>query len=114
MPDKNSKLIIFGNTAFATNLQTYSDYAILDYNNKDILLNSISYLTEREDNITIRKSSELIPTYNLTEFQSNAILDMKLASLTSLEINKLKEETQKTLYVEWNYKLQTITVTLNK
>ena len=29
-------------------------------------------------------------------------------------VNKLKEETQKTLYVEWNYKLQTITVTLNK
>jgi len=71
---KNSKLIIFGNTAFATNIQTYSDYAILDYNNKDILLNSISYLTEREDNITIRKSSELITTYNLTEFQAKLIL----------------------------------------
>ena len=27
---------------------------------------------------------------------------------------KLKEEMQKTLYVEWNYKLETITVTLNK
>ncbi len=28
--------------------------------------------------------------------------------------NKLKEEMQKPLYIEWNYKLQTITVTLNK
>lgn len=28
--------------------------------------------------------------------------------------NKLKEEMQKPLYVEWNYQLQTITVTLNK
>lgn len=28
--------------------------------------------------------------------------------------NKFKEEMQKPLYVEWNYQLQTITVTLNK
>lgn len=28
--------------------------------------------------------------------------------------NKLKEEMQKPLYVVWNYRLQTITVTLNK
>ena len=31
-----------------------------------------------------------------------------------IDETKLKEEMQKTLYVEWNYKLQTITVTLNK
>ena len=32
----------------------------------------------------------------------------------NLDTNKLKEEMQKPLYVECNYKLQTITVTLNK
>ena len=31
----------------------------------------------------------------------------------NFDTNKLKEEMQKPLYVEWNYKSQTITVTLN-
>ena len=74
----SSKLIVFANTTFATNLQipisqTYAYYALDFSNNKDILLNSISYLTEREDNITIRKNVEMV-NYEVTETQNRIIL----------------------------------------
>jgi ABC-2 type transport system permease protein len=74
----SSKLIVFANTAFATNLQipisqTYASYALDFSNNKDVLLNSISYLTEREDNITIRKNIEMV-NYEVTETQNRIIL----------------------------------------
>lgn len=73
-----SKLIVFANTAFATNTQipvsqTYASYALDFSNNKDVILNSISYLTEREDNITIRKNIEVV-NYDVTEAQNKIIL----------------------------------------
>lgn len=76
--DTVSKLIVFSNTAFATNTQiqvsqTYYMYALDFSNNKDIILNSISYLTEREDNITIRKNIEAV-NYEVTETQNRIIL----------------------------------------
>lgn len=75
---KVSKLIVFSNTAFATNAQIqmgmYYRYAIEFCNNEDVLLNAISYLTEREDNITIRKSSETVTTYDITEGQIRIVL----------------------------------------
>ncbi|MFU2362895.1 MAG: hypothetical protein ACM67R_03800, partial [Clostridiales bacterium] len=78
--DKISKLIVFSNTAFATNAQIqmgmYYRYAIEFCNNEDILLNSVSYLTEREDNITIRKAGETVTTYDVTENQTKIILSI--------------------------------------
>ena len=73
-----SKLIVFANTAFATNTQipisqTHASYALDFSNNKDIILNSISYLTERENNITIRKNIEVV-NYDVTEAQNKMIL----------------------------------------
>ena len=73
-----SKLIVFANTVFATNTQipisqTYASYALDFSNNKDVILNSISYLTEREDNITIRKNIEVV-NYDVTEAQNKMIL----------------------------------------
>lgn len=73
-----SKVIIYTNTAFATNMQipvsqTYYTYALDFSNNKDVILNSISYLTEREDNITIRKNIEAV-NYEVTETQNRIIL----------------------------------------
>ena len=61
--DKTSELIIYSNEQFASNMNVpisnqYYVYAIDLYNNKDVILNSISYLTEREDTITIRKTDE--------------------------------------------------------
>ena len=61
--DKKSQLIIYSNEMFATNLtlqvsSQYYTYASELYNNKDVILNSISHLTEREDTIVIRKTNE--------------------------------------------------------
>lgn len=76
--ENTSKLIIFANTAFATNAQipmgTYYRYAIEFCNNEDVILNAVSYLTEREDNITIRKTSETVTTYDVTENQLRIVL----------------------------------------
>lgn len=76
--ETESKLIVFGNTVFATNTQIqvspqYYMYAIDFYNNRDIVLNSISYLTEREDTIVIRKNTETV-NYTVTEEQNRIII----------------------------------------
>lgn len=81
--DKQSKLIVFANTAFATNTQIqvtsqHYMYALDFYNNEDILLNSVSYLTEREDNITIRKNVETV-NYEVTEAQDRIVLGIIFA-----------------------------------
>ena len=73
-----SKLIVFTNTVFATNMQipisqSHASYALDFSNNKDVILNSVSYLTEREDNITIRKNIEVV-NYEVTEAQNKMIL----------------------------------------
>lgn len=72
-----SKLIIFSNEMCASNLQIpisnqYYTFAVELYNNKDIILNSSSYLTERTDTITIRKTDEN-QIYTVTE-QENKII----------------------------------------
>jgi len=72
-----SKLIIFGNELFASDMQIaldgYDYYINELYNNADIVLNSIAYLNEREDTITIRKSFDTV-TYTATELQHNIII----------------------------------------
>lgn len=75
--DIESKLIIYSNEMCASNLQIpisnqYYTLAVELYNNKDIILNSISYLTERTDTITIRKTGEN-QIYTVTE-QENTII----------------------------------------
>lgn len=68
--DKNSQLIIYSNEIFATNMaaqigsQYY--YIVKLYNNEDVILNSISHLTEREDTIIIRKTDES-ESYTVTD-----------------------------------------------
>ena len=71
-----STLIAFANNIFITDYQVqignqYS-YAIAIYNNKDIVLNAIAYLNEREDSITIRKDMGVV-TYTATEAQDRII-----------------------------------------
>ena len=75
--EKESKLVVFSNAVFATDTKIqvangYYIYAIDLYNNKDILL------TEREDNITIRKNVE-VTTYTVTEQQHRIILTIIFA-----------------------------------
>ena len=76
----SSKLIVFANTVFATNTQIqvssqYYMYAMDFYNNKDVLLNSVSYLTDREETITIRKNLEAV-NYDVTESQNRIVLSI--------------------------------------
>lgn len=75
--ENSSKLIVFSNTVFATNtavqIVSNAEYTLNFYNNRDILLNSVSYLTEREENITIRKNVEAV-NYDVTEAQNKIIL----------------------------------------
>lgn len=61
--ETSSELIIFSSELMASNMQVliggqYYTYAIQLYNNEDVILNSISHLTERDDTITIRKTDE--------------------------------------------------------
>ena len=75
--NNNSKLIIFGNELFASSMSVtlngYNYYISELYNNTDIVLNSIAYLNEREDTITIRKSYDTV-TYTATQLQHNIIM----------------------------------------
>lgn len=76
--DKKSELIIFSNEEFATDMripisEQYYMYVVDLYNNKDVVLNCVSYLTQREDSITIRKTNES-QNYTVTE-QQNLIIE---------------------------------------
>lgn len=63
-----SKLIIFGDNNFVSDLTIQSNVKPMVFlaNNKDLMLNSIAYLTDNDEDITIRKdytkSSDFTPT----------------------------------------------------
>ena len=72
-----SKLIIYSDNIFTTDVtvpvsNNYNYPAIQIYNNKDLILNSVAYLTEREDSIVIRKNTENV-TYTATDKQDMII-----------------------------------------
>ena len=74
---KTSKLVIFSNELFAMDMPVqisgYQMYTVSLYNNSDMILNSVSFLNEREDTITIRKTSEQV-NYTVSELQNNIIM----------------------------------------
>ena len=76
--DKKSEMIVYANAVFATNQQinmnnTYAVYANKLCNNDDVAINSVSYLTQRTDTITIRKDADNV-SYTVTELQHNIIM----------------------------------------
>lgn len=81
--DKKSKLVLYANSVFASDLVVSLDASssstsnqivgILLYNNKDLLINSVSYLTNRTDNLTIRKDMGTIYTFTATEKERKII-----------------------------------------
>lgn len=84
-----SEMIIYSNELFASDMQIpvsnqYYMYAVDLYNNKDVILNSISYLTERKDTITIRKTSET-EKYTVTE-KENTIIKTIIFTIPALII----------------------------
>ncbi len=75
--ETTSKLVIYANNSFVTDapiiVQTSQISAINFYNNKDIVLNTIAYLAEIEDQITIRKNIDVV-YYTATETQNNIVM----------------------------------------
>ena len=74
---KTSKLIIYGENYFITDytFSQNSQYPIIQlaYNNKDVALNSIAELVEREEDISARKSTGTV-RYTATEQENRVIL----------------------------------------
>lgn len=74
--DKEAKLIAFSNCSFVTDMAITSGNSQLKlinlYNNKDLVLNSIAYLTDRGDTIRIRKDTGYV-TYTATQMQDNIV-----------------------------------------
>ncbi len=73
---KTSKLIIFGEAYFISDVplsQNSQDPAIRYRQNKDVVLNSIAYLSNREEDIVARKSTGIV-TYTATETENNIIV----------------------------------------
>ena len=72
----SSKIIVIANNSFATdyqiNIAEQRIPCIYLYNNKDLILNAIAYLTNKEDKITIRKDIGSV-TYTVTEEQDRLI-----------------------------------------
>ena len=82
--DISTELIIYSSEVSAMDLQIpvnnqYYMYAVDLYNNKDIILNSISHLTERTNTITIRKDDDS-ETYTVTA-QQNSIIKIIIFSV---------------------------------
>jgi len=75
--EKKSKLIIYANELFAMDMPVqingYQMYTVNLYNNEDLILNSLAYLNEREDTITIRKDYQNV-NYTVTEQQNIIIM----------------------------------------
>lgn len=76
--EKTAEMIVYSNAVFATNQQismnnTYAMYANRLCNNDDVAINSVSYLTQRTDTITIRKDADSV-SYTVTEAQHNIIM----------------------------------------
>ena len=70
-----SKLVLFGENYFVTDFQISknSQYAAVQLAyNKDLVLNSIAYLTNREEDITARKSTGTV-TYTATQEQDTIV-----------------------------------------
>lgn len=71
----NSKLVLYSDVKFATDsltIENKSIQPILSFYNNDLLLNTTAYLTEREDAITIRKSTDTV-SYTATDSEDLTI-----------------------------------------
>lgn len=76
-----SKLIIYGENFFISDFQltqTTQTPMVSYRKNKDLVLNSIAYLSDREEDITVRKSTGTV-TYTATEQENRIILTIIIA-----------------------------------
>ena len=72
----SSKLVIFGDNNFVSDMQIASNIPPMLglYNNKDLALNSIAYLTDQDESITIRKSRSAESSFTATDGQKSIIM----------------------------------------
>ena len=74
---ETSQLILFGNDYFITDMQISSYYnpMVFIYNNADLFLNSVAYLTDNDEDITLRKNqTSSNVTFTATEGEQDLIL----------------------------------------
>lgn len=76
--ETSSKLVVYANAVFASDVNlmlngTQQVQAISLYKNKDIVLNTIAYLTDRGDTIRIRKDTGIV-TYTASEKENKIVL----------------------------------------
>ena len=79
--EKVSKLIIYGDNYFASDvpLSSSTQAPLIQYRqNKDLILNSIAYLSNREEDISARKDTGAV-TYTATEQENQIILTIIFA-----------------------------------
>lgn len=72
-----STLVLYANEKFITDIQLSSDTypMIYQYNNADLFLNSIAYLTDNHEDITLRKSYlDKSTTFSATDGEKNTII----------------------------------------
>ena len=79
--DTTSEMIVYANNIFVTNMQVQisqiATIPALDlYNNEDLAMNSVAYLSGRDNMITIRKDIE-VTTYTVTDEQNTIILSIR-------------------------------------
>ncbi len=72
----SSKLVIFGDNNFVSDMQLASNITPMLglYNNKDVGLNSIAYLTDQDEGITVRKEREAQSDFTATDGQKAIIM----------------------------------------
>ena len=68
---KESKLVIFGDNNFVSDIQITNQEGPMIFlrNNKDLMLNSIAYLTNNDQDITIRKDYTKATSFTPTDAQ---------------------------------------------
>lgn len=77
-----SNLVIFGDNNFISDIQVVSNVypmILLPYDNKDLALNAIAYLTDNDAGITIRKDYNRVSSFTATEAQKGFIMEIVFA-----------------------------------
>lgn len=71
-----STLVIYGDNNFISDIQINNQVNPMIFlgNNKDVMLNSIAYLTDQDEDITIRKDYTKMSSFTATEGQKSTII----------------------------------------
>ena len=81
-PEISSNLVIIGDNNFISDIQIVSNaypMIMLPYDNKDLALNAIAYLTDNDEGITIRKDYNNSSSFTATDAQKSLIMKIVFA-----------------------------------